>query len=576
MGSRRGRLLILLGLTGSLVVSCTNSPPPPLVTTPPARTTPSRPVDYTQVVVGVDSVAGGYNPHLLANQTLVARTLGELVLPSVFHAGPDGTPQLDQGLMVSAEVTKAEPYTVTYTIRKEAAWSDGPPIAAEDFAYLWQNMRSQPGVADPAGYRLITSVSGRADGRIVDVTFSRPYPGWRSLFNDLLPSHVFKDAPGGWARALTEAFPVAGGPFSIRSVDPERREIVLERNDRYWGTSTKLQQVILRGSAQADMVSAMRTGDDQLAVLGPTKATYDGLVGLGKAIELSVAPTPVVVDLLLRQNSPRLSDPRLRAAVAAAIDRDALITIGSAGGPDSQLRADSPVLAPSRPGFTPSIPAQGSPAKPEPDAVKRLLTAAGYAEVNGAWLRDDRPLSLVIGAPGDRTPYAAVAKAVQQQLTAVGIGSRIIDTGGDQLFDQVLTTTTTPTSTDATRPAESDSTVDVAVVPQSVGGDPATVLASTFGCPVALADGTVPAANPAGFCDRDLQPVIDAALTGAMPLSEALATVEPALWRQQVVIPLFQLADVLATRPEIVGVTVGPPLVGPFAGAAGWTRIARR
>jgi len=73
-----------------------------------------------------------------------------------------------------------------------------------------------------------------------------------------------------------------------------------------------------------------------------------------------------------------------------------------------------------------------------------------------------------------------------------------------------------------------------------------------------------------------LQPTIDAALTGAMSLPDALSTVEPALWQQHVVMPLFQLSDVLATGSEITGVNGGPPLVGPFGGAPTWRRSVRR
>ncbi|QUQ69104.1 ABC transporter family substrate-binding protein [Kutzneria sp. CA-103260] len=580
----RGRsVLLALAAAVSLLTACTDSPPPPLVSAPPTTVTPTHPTDPTQLVVGVDSVKGGYNPHLLASQTTVARALGELVLPSVFHIGPDGSPVLDQTLMVSAQVTKAAPYTVTYTIQPQAAWGDGAPIAAEDFAYLWQNMRSQPGVVDPAGYRLITGVSARDGGRVADVTFSQPYPGWRTLFNDLLPAHLLKDAPGGWTGALSTTFPVAGGPFSVRDIDQDRGEIMLQRNDRYWGQSTKLQQIVLRQAGPADLVSALKAGDDQLAVLDPSDSTMRALTELGKTVQLTTVPNPVVVQVLLRQSSPRLSDPALRAAVFAAIDREALISIGSAGGPSAALRADSLALAPSQPGYKPTIPA--GVGTPNADTVSQQLTQLGYTKTNGSWIRDGVPLNLVIGAPNDRAPYSQLAGVLQQQLEAAGIGATILNTSGDQLFGTVLpSTTTTTTGTGSATPATNDqggdatSSVDIAIVPQPVGGDPASVLAASFGCRGPLPDGTtaLPAANPAGFCDHGLQPTIESALSGGMPLSDALATVEPALWQQHVAMPLFQLADVLATGPEITGVNGGPPLVGPFADAPTWRRSVRK
>ena len=96
-------------------------------------------------------------------------------------------------------------------------------------------MVSQPGVVDPAGYDLITGVQSVEGGKTAVVTFSQPYPAWRELFNDILPAHIVKDVPGGFAAGLARALPVTGGQFRVESIDPQRDEILLARNDRYWG-----------------------------------------------------------------------------------------------------------------------------------------------------------------------------------------------------------------------------------------------------------------------------------------------------------------------------------------------------
>ena len=104
--------------------------------------------------------------------------------------------QLDGTIATSAEVVATEPFTVSYELNLEASWSDNAPIAAEDFVYLWERMREEPGVADDAGYRLITDVRSRAGGKAVDVVFAHAYPAWQELFAELLPAHLLKDAPG--------------------------------------------------------------------------------------------------------------------------------------------------------------------------------------------------------------------------------------------------------------------------------------------------------------------------------------------------------------------------------------------
>jgi hypothetical protein len=114
--------------------------------------------------------------------------------------------------------------------------------------------------------------------------------------------------------------------------------------------------------------------------------------------------------------------------------------------------------------------------------------------------------------------------------------------------------------------------VDLAVIGRPVGADPATSLASNFGC-VPGEDGQPPVpANPLGFCDASVQPTMAAALTGALSVTDALAAVEPVLWRAAVSVPLFQQAETLAVRTDVSRVTPGPPFAGPFAGAPEWRR----
>lgn len=565
MGRRNGVIAAIAAI--ALLSGCTNAPPPPLVNTPIASTTPSRSVNPGEAVIGVDSVAGGFNPHKPGDQSAVTTALSTLLLPSVFRPAPDGTPQLDRTLMVSAEVTKAEPYTVSYQLRPDASWSDGAPIAAEDFVYLSEQLRGAAGGIGAAGYRLISNFAARDGGKIVEVTFAKPYPGWRSLFAGLLPAHLLKDAPGGWTNALADSFPASGGPFLVKTMDRDRGEIALERNDRYWEQPSALDRIILRRSDQSAIVDALRSGHDQLALAG-VDATGASLIGaLGPTVAAHPVARPTVVTLLLRPDGPDLADPRVRQAVAALLDRQPLITIGTGGGPAAKLRADAQVLPPTAPGYAATLAAQSPPARPDPGLAQQLLTQAGYVSTGGTWTRAGRPLTVVIAAPAERESYQRIAAEVQRQLAAAGIQVRTETPEAEDLFARL-----------AARPSadtQNDNAINLIVAPQPAGGDPATVLATNFGCAAKTeqTDATDPA-NPAGFCDPTLQPNIDAALTGAVSLSDALSSVEPALWRQWVSIPLYQEADMLVIRPEMSGVAAGPPLAGPFTGAAGWRRTA--
>ncbi|WP_433268538.1 ABC transporter family substrate-binding protein [Actinosynnema sp. CS-041913] len=543
-----------------VVSACSVTPPPPLVPSTPGMTVVPK-EKLNEIVVGVDDVKGSYNPHTMAGQSTVTTALSSLLLPSTFRTNTDGSPRVDLDLLVGAEVTKAEPYTVTYTIRRDASWSDGAPIAAEDFVYLWERMREEPGVVDPAGYRLISDIASREGGKVVEVVFTTPYPGWRSLFANLLPAHLLKDAPGGWPAALTDSFPATAGPFAVRTLDQPRGEIILERNDRFWERPTALDRLVLRRATQHETVEALETGGDQAALIRADAIAVRDVEGLARTTPLTTAVVPraEVVQVLARPAAPLMADVRVRQAVLNALNRDELISIGSHNGPSAKLKADSQVVPPTKAGYQPTF-------QPNPTPVAQLLTEAGYTQQNGQWLRDGKQLALTIAAPAGVEPYVTVASQVQRQLSLSGIAGRVLTTPPNQLFGRDLSGT-------ATTNAE---VVDIAVVPRVDTGDSAATLASAFGCRTSSGEaGTPIPANLSGFCDQAVQPVIEDALTGKVLLSDALARVEPVLWQQAVAMPLFQVADLLVVLPQAQNVTAGAPFAGPLSGAATWRREGR-
>lgn len=564
---------LVLALVTALA-ACTSPPPEPVVTSPVSP--PSTPATPSQIVIGVDDIVGGYNPHNLADQSSITTALSQLLLPSAFRASSDGKYELDPKLMRSAEVTSREPFTVTYEIRPDASWSDGAPIAVEDFTYLREAMRDQPGALAPAGYRLISDIQPKDGGKGVVVTFSQPYPGWRTLFSGLLPSHLLKDAPGGWQGALATSFPAYGGPFSIKQLDNARGEIILERNERYWDKPAAIDQLVLRRADEPSMRAALLSGNDQFVLSRTDSAGLNLFQQLGDAVQLQTIPNARTVDVLLRPANGLLVNDEVRAGVAALIDRNKLIDEGTAGGPSAGLRADAQVIPPSEPGYAPTIP--GGTGVPDPAKAEELLNSAGYSKEAGTWRKGGRQLSLVIASPGQQEPYASLAKELARELTAAGIGVRTINPQPRDLFSTLLAMPVSPTGQPAADGSGSVG-VDIAVVPMPVGGDHASVLASTFGCrpeqDTASSTASAAPANPAAVCDKTLQPTIDDALSGAKPLNDALAGLEPKLWAQHTVVPLFQLADTLATNSTIAGVTSGPPMIGPFGSMpVEWTRGA--
>jgi ABC-type transport system substrate-binding protein len=596
-----GCAALVLALVVALA-ACSNEP----VAQPPPAPIPTPQREPTRLVVGVDDMGAGFNPHLLAHQSPVTTALATLVLPSVFRADADGTMRLDPTIATSAEVTATEPYTVSYELNLEASWSTNAPIAAEDFVYLWEQMRSQPGVADAAGYQLITEVRSRAGGKAVDVVFAHPYPAWQHLFSDLLPAHILKDAPGSWTGALTDGIPASGGPFRVTQVDRARGEVLLARNDLYWDTPTVLDELLLRRLGPQELAPALAAGDVDVAMPEAEPAIRTALGGLQPPPDLQLAPEPVVTQLGMRADGGPLADARVRRGIAMLLDREA---IRAAVAPES-LPADAFGLAPSQSGYASTAPPD-APLRPDPAAAAQLLASAGWSRdlTTGRWAVAGGPVSLVIGAANQRLEDVDVARAVAEQLDAAGIDVTLVGPSAVDLFGQAAVSAVppspSPTPSPTTQPGAAGETpvpstpaapapattsaaaatttpalpatpggveVDLMVLPRTVGDDPGTELASDYGCPAPTALVPDPPRPPTGFCFPALRPALDE-LVSATPRPETAGAVEQVLWAQLPFLPLFQPVNLVVSTPAAgaaTGIGPGPLTSGPVTGAQKW------
>lgn len=603
-------------MTLAMITGCTVSPPPAPQSTDTTESTPPPPMKATQIIVAIDSIGPGFNSHLLSDQSPVNAAISSLVLPSSFRPVPDSrTPTgsswvMDTSLLESAEVTSEDPFTVTYKIRPEAQWTDNAPIAADDFWYLWRQMVSQPGAVDPAGYDLITGVQSVEGGKTAVVTFSQPYPAWRELFNDILPAHIVKDVPGGFAAGLAQALPVTGGQFRVDTIDPQRDEILLARNDRYWGEPATPDLILFRrAGTPAALADSIRNGDTQVAQVHGGSAVFAQLSAIPDVRTARIV-TPRVMQLTLRAQQPALAETPVRKAVLGLLDVDLLAAVG-AGDDNTVTLAQAQVRSPSDPGYVPTAP----PAMTREEAMA-LLGEAGYQvepietpyppapappdNNRGRLVKDGEPLTLVLGVAANDPTSVAVANTAADQLRSVGIAASVSALDPVTLYGEALV----------------NNTVDAVIGWHPAGGDLATALASRYGCPALQAtavpttagapsptpDAPAPPrttqpprttatqsppapapesgqlvqapSNITGICDRSIQPRIDAALHGTADIAEVIDDVEPRLWEMSTVLPILQDTTIVAAGPSVQNVSLtGAVPVGIVGDAGAWVKL---
>jgi ABC-type transport system substrate-binding protein len=628
--SARVTIGALVSSIAMVLSACTVHPPPAPQSTETSHSTAPPPKRIMQVIVGIDSIGAGFNPHLLSDLSSVNAAISSLVLPSAFRPVPDPNEatgsrwEMDATLLVSAEVTNDNPFTVTYKIRPEAQWTDNAPIAADDFWYLWRQMASQPGVVDPAGYDLITGVQSIDGGKQAVVTFSQQYPAWRELFSNILPAHIVKDVPGGFPAGLVRALPVTGGQFRVETIDPQRDEILLARNDRYWGPPAKPDLILFRrAGAPAALADSIRNGDTQVAQVHGGSAAFAQLSAIPD-VRTARIMTPRVMQLSLRANEPKLSDSPVRKAILGLLDVDLLAAVGA--GSDNTVTLDqAQIRSPSDPGYVPTAPpaiakvaalgllqasgyqiendTSASVAPPTADPATTPVSTGPPEITRGRISKDGKQLSLVIGVASNDPTAVAVANTAADQLRNVGIAATVLALDPVALYRDALI----------------NNRVDAVVGWHQAGGTLATLLASRYGCPAlestAVSTSGAPpstrsvappkaSANPAtasvtpttttpsrppepgalvqapsnitGICDQSIQSNIDAALNGTKNINEVINAVEPRLWNMSTVLPILQDTTIVAAGPSVQNVSLsGAVPVGIVGDADQWLKTGQ-
>ena len=618
-----GAVLSVLVLGG-----CTVSPPPAPRSADTTKSPAPPPLRVNQIIMAIDWIGPGFNPHLLSDQSPVNAAISSLVLPSSFRpiadpASPSGSRwEMDSSLLLSAEVTNQHPFTVTYKIRPEAQWTDNAPVAADDYWYLWRQMVSQPGVVDPAGYDLITGVQSVDGGKTAVVTFSQPYPAWHELFNNILPAHIVKDVPGEFGAGLARTMPVTAGQFRVESIDPQRDEILLARNDRYWREPAAPDRILFRrGGSAAALADSIRNRDTQVAQVHGGQTTFAQL-GAIPDVRTARIVTPRVMQLTLRAQRPELTDIKVRQAVLGLLDVGLLAAVG-AGSDNTVTLAQAQVRSPSDPGYVPT-----APAAMDRGAALELLRQSGYTIdqeptpppapadpsapiTRGRIAKDGNPLGLVIGVASNDPTSVAVANTAADQLRNVGIAASVLALDPVTLYGGGL------------------GRVDAIVGWRRAGGDLATALASRYGCPglestpvsttgspsPVVSKTSTPQSKPSapahptqalvttpatpttaqtsapppqsasdqlmqapsnltGICDQAIQPQISAALAGTANIADVVNELEPSLWDMATVLPILQDTTIVAAGPTVRNINLtGAVPVGIVGDAGKWARV---
>lgn len=329
--------------------------------------------------------------------------------------------QLGPGLAVKWRVI--DPLTWEFSLHKDAKWSDGQPVTAEDVVFSYTRARKVPGsVASFAGFlRSIESMTVKDPHTLIIKT---------NIPNPLLPvnlSTVYIVSKHVGEKSNTEDYNsgkamVTSGPYKFDSYTPGER-VKMTRDPNYWGTKPAWETVDYRLVTNAaartaallagdvDMIDKVSASDLERLKKDPKVSvwSYDGLRVLLLQPSFNPSPSPYITDADGKPLSKNpLLDLKVREALNVAINRKAIVDRITL---DSTTEANQ-WMPKGTFGYNPDI----KNIEFNPEKAKKLLAEAGYP----------KGFNLTMHVPGERYPMAPqVAQAIAQFWTRAGVNTKV-------------------------------------------------------------------------------------------------------------------------------------------------------
>ena len=306
----------------------------------------------------------------------------------------DGEGNTIPGVAESWETTDNK--TFTFHLRKDAKWSNGNPVTAEDFVYSWQRA-VDPATASPyAWYMEYTKmanakdiVAGKKDKSelgvkavdantlVVELETAVPYFVMMMGHTTMKPVHKATVEEFGDQWTKPDHF-VGNGAFSVDKWVVNER-LVLKRNDQYWNNDkTVLNKVtFLPIENQVAEMNRFLSGEIDFTNELPTE--HFKRLQKEYAEDVSVAGNLCTYYYIFNTKKAPFDDVRVRQAISYAIDRDIVTGAILAQGQKPAYFLTPEITA----GFDPELPAYGKMSQKERNAeAERLLEEAGYGKDN--------------------------------------------------------------------------------------------------------------------------------------------------------------------------------------------------
>jgi peptide/nickel transport system substrate-binding protein len=362
------------------------------------------------------------------------------VFPRPFHSQPDFTVKMDDEFLDSAEQTSEDPQTIVYKIKQDASWSDGTPVSADDFIYLWKQSNGtikDNDVASTTGYDQIQSIEGSDNGKTVTVVYKTPFTDWKGLFTGILPAHYVEQRPGKWNTGLDkdpEKIPSAG-PFVVQNYTAGQ-SLTLARNDKYWGTKANLDSIVYRFLPESTTQPAAMQNNEvdfiypqpQLDLVQQVKALPDvnSETNFGLSFE----------HFDFNFKNEHLGDLKVRQAIATGTNVQELVDRTVKQFSDEAKPLGNRIWLTGQPQYQDHF---GQYGKGDAAGATKLLEEAGYTKgADGIYAKGGKKLSVRFSTTAGNKLRETQGELFQAQMKKIGVEIKISNVDSTKFFGEWL------------------------------------------------------------------------------------------------------------------------------------------
>ncbi|MEG0411088.1 MAG: oligopeptide ABC transporter substrate-binding protein [Vagococcus sp.] len=302
---------------------------------------------------------------------------------------------------------------IKLTITKDAKWSDGKPLIADDLKqpYLVISHPDYKGVRYGADFTNIVGVeeynAGKADDisgikvlddKSIEINYKEMNPAMKqtseTVWEYAMPSHIFKDMPvkGMESSDPVRKTPVTLGPYKMSKIN-QGESVEYTPNEYYYGEKPKLDKIIMRVAPTNSITEAMKAEKYDMIFSMPTDnyPSYKDIKGyeiLGRQdlaytyIGFKVGKWDEDKKAVAYNPDAKMSNKSLRQAMGYAIDNQAIADKFYHG-----LRQPANAMIP--PIFPEFSNKEQKGFSKDVEKANKLLDDAGYKKKNGEEFRSD-------------------------------------------------------------------------------------------------------------------------------------------------------------------------------------------